>query len=70
MRLSRYAVGSGLIVALVLPWSDLGWVAGVLLTAAVVAAGQAIAISYRDYWQRQDAMTEAERAEDFEDRAM
>jgi hypothetical protein len=70
MRLSRYAVGYGLVVALALPWSDLGWPAGVLLTAAVVAAGQAISICYAWYWQRQDAMTEAERAQDFEDRAM
>jgi hypothetical protein len=68
--MSPFAIGFGLLVAASLLWSDLPVLTGALLVLAATAAAQAVSISYRDYWQRQDAMTEAERAEDFEDRAM
>jgi cell division protein FtsL len=68
--MSPFAIGFGLLVAATLLWSDLTLLTGSLLTLAATAAAQAIAVVYRAYWQRQYAMSEAERADDFEDRAM
>jgi hypothetical protein len=70
MSISPYSLGVGALFALVLLTTDLSFMAGALLSLAAVAGSEIVRHVYAEHWRRDAAMTEAERAEDFDSRAM